>query len=298
MNKFDNLSVDINRLFEDSNYVNSKSSDTNLILKFIKRYFIGFLIFTKTYKVFINSGIILNWFEEFQSYWMNVLKGRPLYFHDFHFLLGVYRQKFQKVTTPENSTEKEFLNSWQNKDTIYQLFSAVRRFSYEPLHCYKYEKFIKNGDKLLEYGCGIAPITYSLKNFSIKSDLQFHIADIRQINSHFARWRLAKDVNFIEIKPYKNPLEDLKEKFDAVFLVTVMEHLPDPLEVVKNIHRSIKKGGYLLFDYILSDGNAQDTIEAVKQRDQVLNFINQNFDLKKGKLTNNQTINFAVVQKK
>ncbi len=298
MNKFDNLSVDINKLFEDSNYVNSKSSDTNLILKFIKRYFIGFLIFTKTYKVFINSGIILNWFEEFQSYWMNVLKGRPLYFHDFHFLLGVYRQKFQKVTTPENSTEKEFLNSWQNKDTIYQLFSAVRRFSYEPLHCYKYEKFIKNGDKLLEYGCGIAPITYSLKNFSIKSDLQFHIADIRQINSHFARWRLAKDVNFIEIKPYKNPLEDLKEKFDAVFLVTVMEHLPDPLEVVKNIHRSIKTGGYLLFDYILSDGHAQDTIEAVKQRDQVLSFIKQNFDLKKGELTSNQTINFAVVQKK
>ena len=77
-----------------------------------------------------------------------------------------------------------------------------------------------------------------------------------------------------------------------------MEHLPDPLEVVKNIHRSIKKGGYLLFDYILSDGHAQDTIEAVKQRDQVLSFIKQNFDLKKGELTNNQTINFAVVQKK
>ena len=229
---------------------------------------------------------------------MDVLKGRPLYFHDFHFLLGVYRQKFQKVSTPENSTEKEFLNSWQNKDTIYQLFSAVRRFSYEPLHCYKYEKFIKNGDTLLEYGCGIAPITYSLKNYSIKNDLRFNIADIRQINSHYAKWRLPKDVNFIEIKPYKNPFDNLKEKFDVVFLVTVMEHLPDPLEVVKNIHRSIKKGGYLLFDYILSDGHAQDTIEAVKQRDQVLSFIKQNFDLKKGELTNNQTINFAVVQKK
>lgn len=298
MNKFDDLSVDINKLFEDNNHLNSKVSNTNLIIKFVKRYFVAFLIFTKTYKVFINSGIFLNWFEEFQSYWMDVLKGRPLYFHDFHFLLGVYRQKFQKVSTPENSTEKEFLNSWQNKDTIYQLFSAVRRFSYEPLHCYKYEKFIKNGDTLLEYGCGIAPITYSLKNYSIKNDLRFNIADIRQINSHYAKWRLPKDVNFIEIKPYKNPFDNLKEKFDVVFLVTVMEHLPDPLEVVKNIHRSIKKGGYLLFDYILSDGHAQDTIEAVKQRDQVLSFIKQNFDLKKGELTNNQTINFAVVQKK
>ena len=111
-------------------------------------------------------------------------------------------------------------------------------------------------NRILEYGCGIAPITYSLKNYSIKNDLRFNIADIRQINSHYAKWRLPKDVNFIEIKPYKNPFDNLKEKFDVVFLVTVMEHLPDPLEVVKNIHRSIKKGGYLLFDYILSDGHA------------------------------------------
>ncbi len=298
MNKFDNLSININELFDNNTHINKNISHTNFLLKFFKRYFLAFLLFSKTYEIFINSGIFLRWFNEFKFYWTKVLKGRPLYFHDFHFLLGIYRQKFQKVTTPENSTEKEFLDSWQNKDTIYQLFSAVRRFSYEPLHCYKFEKFIKNGDKLLEYGCGIAPITYSLKNYSLKKNLQLNIADIRQINSHFARWRLSSDVNFIEIEPYKNPLMGFEENFDVVFLITVMEHLPDPLETVKNIHRSIRKGGYLLFDYILSDGEAQDTAEAVKQRKEVLRFIEQNFKLIKGNLFIDKTIDLAVVQKK
>ena len=297
MNKFDELSIDIKKLFENKDHLNNKISNSNFILKLLRRYSAAFLLLTKTYEIFINSGIFLRWFKEFKLYWIEVLHGRPLYFHDFHFLLGIYRQKFQRVATPENSSEKEFLDSWQNKDTIYQLFSAVRRFSYEPLHCYKYESFIKNGDKLLEYGCGIAPITYSLKNYSVKRDLNFNIADIRQINSHYAKWRLGTDANFFEIKPYQNPLKDMENTFDVVFLITVMEHLPDPLEVVKNIHKSIKKGGLFMFDYIFSDGEAQDTIEAVRQREEVLEFIKTNFSIKKGNLYISKTIDFAVVQK-
>ena len=52
-----------------------------------------------------------------------------------------------------------------------------------------------------------------------------------------------------------------------------------------------------MFDYIFSDGEAQDTIEAVRQREEVLEFIKTNFSIKKGNLYISKTIDFAVVQK-
>ena len=53
-----------------------------------------------------------------------------------------------------------------------------------------------------------------------------------------------------------------------------------------------------MFDYIFSDGEAQDTIEAVRQRKKVIEFIKNNFSVIKGNLYFNKTIDFAVVQKK
>ena len=57
-------------------------------------------------------------------------------------------------------------------------------------------------------------------------------------------------------------------------------------------------GGHLIFDYILSDGNSQDTIKAVEKRNDVLEFMEKNFNLIKGNLYKDKTINFAVIQKK
>ena len=297
MNKFDKIKVNINELFQNSS-VNTKYKRKNFFFRILLRYFLGALIILKIHRRLINSGLFISWFDEFKFYWQNILKGRPLYFHDFHFLLGIYRQRFTTVTTPDYANEKDFLDSWQNQDTVYQLFGAVRRFSYEPLSCVKYEKYIKNNDTVIEYGCGIAPITDSLIKYSLLSNVKLYVADIKQINSHFARWRLGNEAQYIEIHPYKNALENFSQQVDVVFLITVLEHLPDPLNVVKNIHASLKSGGFLIFDYFLSDGKTQDTIEAVEQRKDVLDFMKDNFRLVKGNLNEEKTINFAVIQKK
>ncbi len=297
MNKFDQINIKIDNLFENKT-INNNFKRKNFFIRLIKRYFLAILFVLKIHKRLINSGLLIAWFDEFRLYWSNILKGRPLFFHDFHFLLGIYRQKFMSVTTTDHASEKEFLDSWQNEKTVYQLFGAVRRFSYEPLTCVKYEKYIKNNDTVIEYGCGIAPISHSIIQYSYLKNLNLYIADIRQINSHFAKWRLGNEVKFLEIKPYQDPLKEISDKPNVVFLITVMEHLPDPLNVVKNIHNSLVPGGHLIFDYILSDGNSQDTIEAVEQRNDVLEFMEKNFNLIKGNLYKDKTINFAVIQKK
>jgi len=42
------------------------------------------------------------------------------------------------------------------------------------------------GDSILEYGCGVASVAHSLLHYGTKRNLKITIADIRQINSHYA----------------------------------------------------------------------------------------------------------------
>ena len=100
---------------------------------------------------------------------------------------------------------------------------------------------MKNNDSILEYGCGLAPITTSLLNVGKKSNLDFTIADIRQLNFHYARNSLGSLVESFEITPNKHV--DLPKMYNVIIMITVMEHLPDPLETVKNLTKFLKPGG-------------------------------------------------------
>ena len=198
-NYFDNMGLDINDLFDKSPKAHLSKVSPRWC-RLLRRYLTGFLIAIGAYSRLVDSGILRSWFLEFRDYWTGIHNGRPLYLHDFHFLLGTYRQRFQAVETVANASPSQFLESWQGPSSWYQLFGAVRRFAHEPLHCYHFENWIKDRDRILEYGCGIAPISYSLCRYGRARALQMHVADIRQINSHFARWRLGSLAKFIEVK--------------------------------------------------------------------------------------------------
>ena len=294
-NFYNRMEVNINALFDRS--LEAPNFQHSAYWKrLLNRFFTGALIKLGWYVRLVDAGIIRNWFVEFEKYWSNVLEGRPLYMHDFFFLLGIYRQRFQDVETPDSPNAEVFLDSWQNHDTLYMLFGAVRLYAYHPLGAHSFEKWIHHGDTILEYGCGIAPITHFLLKYSLKRNLKIDIADIRQINSHYAKYRFGRAVNFLEIQPFHNCL--VNNKYQVVFMITVMEHLPDPLETVKRITASLKSGGILVFDYILGDGDGQDTIEAVTQRGDVLDYIIKNYDLLDGKIQKNISMSKTVRRKK
>jgi len=294
-NNYDRLDVNINQLFDSKLDVEIKKYPS-LQKRLFNRYSNVFLIKSRLLNPLIEAGFINKWFNDFKNYWFDILEGRPMYLHDFYFLLGIYRQRFQNVETPETTDMSEFLDSWQNSDTLYQFFGAVRRFSREPLHCRKLEKWINNGDTILEYGCGIAPISHSLINVSIRRNINITIADIRQINFHYAIHRLGKNVDHFEITPYENSID--KNKYNVIFMITVMEHLPDPLNTVKNITSGLKSNGIFVFDYILGDGDGQDTIEAVEQRDAVLQYIDYHYDILSGAITKNESMGTTVCRLK
>ena len=80
-------------------------------------------------------------------------------------------------------------------------------------------------------------------------------------------------------------------------MITVMEHLPNPLDTIKNLYRFLEPGGILFFDYHADDADGQDTIEAVEQKKDVLDFISANFSVIKGSIDYDNTMDITVVKK-
>lgn len=294
-NKYDLMKVDIEALFEKNNNANNYKRP-DFFYRLYKRYITAFLIKLGLYKRFVDAGFIRSWFNEFRVYWNEVLGGRPIYMHDFFFLLGVYRQRFQDVETPDDANVEEFLESWQNDKTLYMLFGAVRLYAYHPFMPYPYEKWVNNGDSVLEYGCGIAPITYYLNAYSLKRNLRFSIADIKQINSHYAKYRFEGVAKYIEITPLQKT--SFKKKYNVIFMVTVMEHLPNPIQTIKNLTENLKPSGIFVFDYILGDGDGQDTLAAINQRKEVLDYINDKFTILSGAINYSESMGTTVCHKK
>lgn len=67
---------------------------------------------------------------------------------------------------------------------------------------------------------------------------RYESADFEQVDKTYARSTYTCDLKNI-------PVEDAR--FDAIIFTQVMEHLPDPLAVVKELHRVLKPAGRLFY---------------------------------------------------
>jgi len=68
-------------------------------------------------------------------------------------------------------------------------------------------------------------------------------------------------VSFLEIEPYENPLA--LDRFSIVFMITVIEHLPDPLATVQNFSHS---GDIILTIYSQAINGAAKSLTSVARR--------------------------------
>lgn len=291
-NLYDDVHIDIEGAHR--NFVRHNRS----VFKRRHLYVTALLMKLGLWKRLVDSGFIRDWFDEFNDYWINCLGCRSLKLHDFFYLHSHYRTKFQSVEVAEDADAQEFMKAWQSYENIYLIFEVVYKYALSPLFFFRYRKYIKNAEHILEYGCGVAPITYSALKYGNFKKCKFTIADIRQFTYHFAKWRLAhlENVSFIDIVPDVPP--EFSNKFGVAFLITVLEHLPNPLPVVKHIYQNMGSGAYLIFDYIKSEGSGLDTVQSVKEREQVLEFIERNFKLVEGKFDKYNSMGMTVARKR
>lgn len=133
---------------------------------------------------------------------------------------------------------------------------------------------IKN-PSVLEYGCGSAVLTeYLVGKFP---NLKYSVADIPSITLDFIKWKKEKYGYPYEILTIGEGRDGipLKEKYDLIICMDVLEHTPNPLEIAQSFTEHLSPGGVLLIDFINhSDGENLEV--AMKQRSLVKEFLKEN----------------------
>lgn len=107
----------------------------------------------------------------------------------------------------------------------------IKRFGLERIKILK--KYKKKGN-LLDFGCGIGWFLEGAKNYYNVSGVEFSDS-IRQ-------WLFKK----LGIKTFKT-LDDIKnEKYDIITAFDVIEHVSNPLDLLKQLKKKLKKNGIIL----------------------------------------------------
>src|SRR5439155_742558 len=91
-----------------------------------------------------------------------------------------------------------------------------------------------------EYGCGVAPITAWLRpRFP---GWRYTLVDLPSPTLDFARWRFRRFANVEAREPGLGADLPLTRDYDAIACLEVLEHVINPLEVVRHLVAHLKPG--------------------------------------------------------
>jgi 2-polyprenyl-3-methyl-5-hydroxy-6-metoxy-1,4-benzoquinol methylase len=135
---------------------------------------------------------------------------------------------------------------------------------------------------MVEYGCGVAPMTnFLLENFDV-SKINFTLIDVPGEHLEFAKWRLKKKIDnnnlrLIEITADRLIPSHCEENFDFVCIMDVYEHLPNPLNVTNWLLSKMNPGSVMVETWVKHpDGPGEaDLLEAEEQRDETMKLLEQ-----------------------
>jgi 2-polyprenyl-3-methyl-5-hydroxy-6-metoxy-1,4-benzoquinol methylase len=297
MNRYDDFRPDVAALLKEQEArlttgdSRARSGDglgaLGALTSLMRLYALGGLVKSGLHRRLVYTNWVLGWFHEFQDYWVTELGNRPLQPHDFYFLAGVYRQRlqtihFESIENPQLANDDRHLEAWRDYRIVHHLFAHTYRQALSPLRVHRYTRYVQRGGRVVEYGCGTAPILQALARWYRHLNLHLVGADIPHLLFHFARWKF-RDARFVTMVPIA-PNDDapLSGRYDTIFCLEVLEHLPRPIPVLEHLHHVLEPGGYLIFDYIRSDATGLDTATSLRDRIPALKFLLERFEIVEG----------------
>jgi len=125
---------------------------------------------------------------------------------------------------------------------------------------------------ILEYGCGSAILTEYLSRKC--PDARYTVADIPSVTLDFVTWKKAHfgfPYTILTIGSGKAGIP-LREGYDLIVCQDVLEHTPNPLEIVEAFVSHLRPLGVLLIDFIYAPGGENLNV-SVAQREDVKAFL-------------------------
>lgn len=301
-NYFDNIIIDINEShYEIDKYKpNKETYKSSFLFSKISFFITALLMKTKLQNFLVINGIKKEWFNDFNSYWINVINGRPLQVLDFFLLLHDYRKRQQYTESLSWTDSNQHVINWQNPNQIYAIFHNIRKLAISPIVGYKLWNLVKKNSNILEYGCSCAPYYNCYNKFFSYLNCNWILADIPNFPFHYSKFHYGKYTNckLHTINPniFHDPLGK-KDCYDVIILTTVLEHLDDPVFVSNYLLDRLNTNGLLVFDYVLSEGTGLDTPNALLKREECLKLIMNRTSIIHGFINTEKDTGLCIVRK-
>lgn len=198
------------------------------------------------------------WLQEFIAYRNEPRMSLEEFWCRYTLLRLATTPRFAAVKTKEDAeafyTECDYM-LWRN--LVHRRHSAWRRVL---------RTMPKATGRLVEYGCGIAPISAYVSRYRRAWD--YVLVDLPSAHRDYAAWRVASQ-GYVDVRDemprYANA--------DVITLIDVLEHLPDPLKTTKRCVEALRRGGYLHVNFV---GNPQMNdldLASPEQRDDTLAYL-------------------------
>ena len=127
----------------------------------------------------------------------------------------------------------------------------------------------KAGGSFCEYGGGVGPVTsWLIKRFP---NWQYQIVDLDCPALKFSRWRFRHQPQ-VSLAMVRSAAPPLETSFDVITCKQVLEHVPNPLVVIKALVKHLNPGGWLFLDYVNHPGR-ENLIRSAQKRRQVLKYL-------------------------
>lgn len=170
------------------------------------------------------------------------------------------------AASPRGSQE-EIFQFYKDQGAWSAFRQVVRHKDMRGLHLSLLQQVLAPGSTYCEYGCGVAPFTHSLlESVAQDTSLRICLSDVECEHFTFGVWRARRVIEernlsgiTLEVQPvvacglprYSSPL-------DAVLIFEVLEHVPSPIDTVRNLTAQIRKGGLFCENFIKHDRNDDD----------------------------------------
>jgi len=168
------------------------------------------------------------------------------------------------------STEADYRSFYAETD-----YFVLRQMYYHRNDCYHaiarlLRRAGKAGD-FCEYGCGVAPVTAWLRpRFP---GWRYTLVDVPSPMLEFARWRFRGAANVEANEPGLATALPLVRPYDVITCLDVLEHVINPLAVVRHLTDHLKPGGTLLVNFV-DDAGDENLAESARERAATLDYLN------------------------
>ena len=98
---------------------NKKSVRHSFVHNYLNRLFFSALKRLGLFDTMVATGILHSWFDDFSSYWIECLGGRPITVSDFHLLAYDYRKRFHANSSKKWESSEQHLANYQTPDNLF-----------------------------------------------------------------------------------------------------------------------------------------------------------------------------------